>query len=157
MKRAWGALSLLLAVAPAIATCPPAGESAASLRELKRGGWKQPAADEPRHALALALLDCLSDPSPELRDEITFDALQNWMRTGRLSDATLAALRTRLLAMLALPPDPAGFTQPFAALVLAEVARVDRLRGNLSDDERAALVARGTQWLAGWRDARAFD
>lgn len=150
-------LPLLLAAAAAGATCPPAGETRDSLRALKASEWKQPADEAARAALALAMLDCLSDPSPELRDGIAFDALQNWMRTGRLPEATIAALRLRLMAMLAVPPDPAGFTQPFAALVLAEVARVDRLRANLSDEERAALVERGTRWLAGWRDARAFD
>ncbi len=150
-------LLLSAAAAGAGANCPPAGETTASLRALKAAEWKQPADEAARAALALALLDCLSDPNPELRDAIAFDALQNWMRTGRLPEPTIAALRTRLMAMLAAPPDPAGFAQPFAALVLAEVARVDRQRGNLSDEERAALVERGTRWLAAWRDARAYD
>lgn len=157
MKGSRMLVLLLAVVLPAAAACPPPGVGLEALRAFKGEGWAQPAADDARQALALALLDCLSDPRPELRDELAFAALQAWMRAGRLSDATLATLRTRLLDLLARPADPAGFTQPFAVLVLAEVARVDRLRGHLSDDERAALVARGTQWLAGWRDARAFD
>ena len=155
--KAAGLALLLAAAGSGWATCPPAGESRATLQALKAAEWKEPTDADQRQALALALLDCLSDPDPWLRDAVTFDALQNWMRTGRLSDATLRSLRLRLLAMLAVPPDPAGFTQPFAALVLAEVARVDRQRGNLSDEERAALVARGTRWLAEWRDTRAYD
>ncbi len=139
------------------ATCPPAGHDKAALMAQRAGDWKAPQADDERQALALALLDCLSDPDPALRDLIAFDALQNWMRTGRLDAPTLRTLRERLLLLLAAPPDPAGFTQPFAALVLAEVARIDRQRGNLSDDERAALISQGTRWLAGWRDYRAFD
>jgi hypothetical protein len=151
-------LVLLLATAGScFATCPPAGESRATLQALKAGEWKEPADAERRQALALALLDCLSDPDPWLRDAVTFDALQNWMRTGRLDDTTLRSLRIQLLALLAAPPDAAGFTQPFAALLLAEVARVDRLRGNLNDEERAALVSQGIRWLAGWRDVRAYD
>jgi len=151
-------LALLLAAAGScFATCPPAGETRATLQALKATEWKEPADADKRQALALALLDCLSDPDPWLRDAVAFDALQHWMRTSRLDDATLRSLRVKLLAMLAVPPDPAGFTQPFAALVLAEVARVDRLRGNLSDEERAALVNQGTRWLSEWRDVRAYD
>lgn len=146
-----------LLAGPAAATCPPPGETVASLQALKATEWKQPEADDARQALALGLLDCLSDPSPLLRDEVAFEALQHWMRTGRLAASTLQALRTQLLAMLAQPPDPAGFTQPFAALVLAEVARVDRLRANLNEVERAELLAAATRWLAGWRDYRAFE
>lgn len=149
---------LLLATAGAgFAACPPAGETRASLQLLKATAWKEPADDTKRQALAVALLDCLAEPDPWLRDDVGFDAQVHWMRGGRLDDTTLAAIRQRLLAMLAAPPDAAGFAQPFAALVLAEVARVDRLRGNLSDEERAALVAQGTRWLAAWRDVRAFD
>lgn len=157
MTRAASVAVLLAAAGSCFATCPPAGETRASLQALKAAEWKEPADAQKRQALALALIDCLSDPDPVLRDAVTFDALQNWMRTGRLDEATVASLRGRLLAMLAAPPDGPGFAQPFAALVLAEVARVDRLRGNLSDDERAALVTQGTRWLAGWRDPRAFD
>jgi len=123
---------------------------------MKAANWKLPDDDAARQALALGLLDCLSDPRPLLRDELAFEGLQHGMRTGRLDLATLQALRVRLLALLAAPPDAAGFTQPFAALVLAEVARVDRLQGNLNEAERAELVDAATRWLAGWRDYRAF-
>ena len=156
MRRVAAAL-LLAAGGGCLAACPPAGESRASLQALKAAEWKEPADAARRQALALALADCLSDPDPVLRDAIAFDGLQNWMRTGRLDDTTVATLRQRLLAVLAAPPDAAGFAQPFAALVLAEVARIDRLRGGLSDGDRAALVAQGAAWLSGWRDMRAFD
>jgi hypothetical protein len=155
--KAAGLALLLAAAGSCFATCPPAGESRATLLALKAAEWKEPSDADKRQALALALLDCLSDPDPALRDGVAFDALQNWMRTGRLDDVTLRSLRLKLLALLAAPPDAAGFTQPFAALVLAEVARVDRQRGHLSDEERAALVTQGTRWLAEWRDARAYD
>ena len=75
-----------------------------------------------------------------LRDGIAFEALQAWMRGRRLGTDTLHAMRGRLLAMLAAPADAAGFAQPFAALVLAELARVDRLKPWLSTEERDALV-----------------
>lgn len=142
---------------PAFAACPPDGTSRAELQALKAQRWQAPADDDTRAALALGLLDCLADPDPALRDGLTFDALQTWMRGRRLAPATLQAIRVRLLGTLAAAPDAAGFAQPFAALVLAEVARVDRLQPFLADDERDGLVAAGTRWLAGVRDYRGFD
>ena len=154
MKLRLGALLVALA-GTATATCPPQGETTVSLQALKADKWLRP--DTERQALALALLDCLSDPSPLLRDGIAFEGLQFWMRSGKIDKPTLQALRLRLMAMLAAPADPAGFTQAFAALVLAEVARVDRLQGHLSDEERAALVDQATNYLAGVRDYRGYD
>lgn len=149
----------LCAVAPAGAACPPPGETLASMQALRQARWQRPdlVTDAPRHALALALLDCLSDPDPQWRDELAFEALQAWMRGGRLDTATLRSLRQRLLATLAAAPDAAGFAQPFAALVLAEVARVDRLQPWMSADERQALVDGAARYLAGVRDHRGFD
>lgn len=156
MKRRLAGL-LAAACGAAAAVCPPPGESKASLAAYRAAEWKQPADEAQRQALALALLDCLSDPDPALRDLTAFDALQYWLRTGGLNAATQKTLRERLLAMVAAPPDPAGFTQPFAALVLSEVARTDRIRAHFSEAEFAAQVAAATRWLAGWQDWRAFD
>lgn len=141
------------------AACPPAGETRASLLALKAGQWQAtPALPAAAHqTLALALVDCLADPDPVLRDEIAFDALQTWMRGGLLTPATLHTLRSGLLATLAAPADAAGFRQPFAALVLAEVARVDRLQPFLTADERNTLVTQAARYLAGVRDLRGFD
>ena len=161
MSRALQHAALLLGMlAPAVwAACPPAGETTATLQALKAEGWQRPdlQADPPRQALALALLDCLADPDPALRDGIAFEALQAWMRGGRLGTDTLHAMRGRLLAMLAAPADAAGFAQPFAALVLAELARVDRLKPWLSTEERDALVDAAVRYLAGVRDYRGYD
>lgn len=146
---------------PVQAACPPAGHDAASLQALKARQWRLDGAaavvDAERSALALALLDCLPDPDPALRDGIAFEALQAWMRAGQLPTATVQALRLRLQARLAAPADAEGFAQPFAALVLAEVARVDRRQPYLAADERAELVAAATRYLAGVRDYRGFD
>lgn len=153
--------------AAAPAACPPAGQTQASLLALKARQWQagpelQAAQDtqamrDGRQALALALVDCLADPDPVLRDDIAFGALQSWMRAGLLTEPTLHTLRTGLLATLAAPADAAGFRQPFAALVLAEVARVDRLQPFLAADERDALVAQAAAYLTGVRDRRGFD
>lgn len=139
------------------AACPPDGTSRAELQALHAQRWQAPVDDAARAALAIGLLDCLPDPDPTLRDTFAFEALQAWMRAGRLAPATLQRIRTRLVGVLAAPADAAGFAQPFAALALAEVARVDRLAPFLADDERAALVDAGTRWLAAVRDYRGFD
>lgn len=129
------------------------------MQALRQARWQRPdlVAEAPRQALALALLDCLAAPDPQWRDELAFEALQAWMRAGRIDTATLRSLHQRLLATLATAPEPAGFEQPFAALVLAEVARVDRLQPWMNTDERQALVDGATRYLAGVRDHRGFD
>lgn len=150
------AAAVVRAAAPA---CPPAGHGLASLQALKAARWQLPGPDAAaaRPALALALLDCLGDADPVLRDDLAFEALQAWMRAGQLDEATLRQIGQRLQAALAAPPDAAGFVQPFSALVLAEVARVDRLQPFLTPAERAALVAQAARYLAGVRDYRGFD
>ena len=156
LRFAIGAL-LLGSAACAVAACPPAGLDTAALEALKKAGWTV-ADDARRQSLALELLDCLASPDPRLRDELAFDALSRWLRGNLVTPATLQAMRAALL--LQLRPDaadPAGFRQPFAALALAEVARVDRLQPFLSPAERAGLVDAAAAYLRGVRDYRGFD
>jgi len=134
----------------ATANCPVAG-----LREAKAAKWHVPD-DARRQALALQAVSCLSSPDPVERDELAFEALQAWMRADKLDTATVQELRTRLAAQLQ-APDPQGFARPFAALVLADVARVDRIKPYLSTDQRAQLVGAATEYLRGVNDYRGFD
>lgn len=135
--------------------CPPPGWSVAQLDALKRDRFAMP---EPaaRQALAVALTACLAHPDPALRDGIAFEAFTSWMRGGLLEQPTLVTVRDRLLAMLQ-AGDAQGFAAPFAALVLAEVARTDRVKPWMSDGDRDALVRAGAQYLARITDYRAFD
>lgn len=147
--------ALLLAVAtPLRAACPPPGHDAQSLQALRAAGFEVANAVE-RETLALSLLDCLGDPDPALRDGIAYEALAKWMRAGAFDPPVLRQLRGRLEAMLG-QRDPAGFQQPFAALVLSEVARTDRVQPWMSDGERSAMVATATAWLRGVDDYRGF-
>ncbi|MGM9481097.1 DUF2785 domain-containing protein [Roseateles sp. NT4] len=107
--------------------------------------------------LAEDLLPCLASPDPQLRDLIGFETLYAWARAGKLQPATLQRLRVQLLAVLDSPPDAAGVHQPFAALALSEVARVDRVQPYLSPAEREDLVAHAARYLAGVRDYRGFS
>ncbi len=139
----------LLACVQAQAACPP------NAAALKAGKWQVEDAAK-RQALAIEMLDCLSSPDPVLRDEIGFEGLQHWMRSDKLETSTVQAIRTALTARLT-AADPSGFAQPFAALVLAEVARIDRLKPYLAPADRAALVAASNAYLTGVRDYRGFD
>jgi hypothetical protein len=144
-------IAACLAHGAATAACPPG----AQLAELRAAKWEVPD-NARRQSLALDMLGCLADPDPVVRDETGFESLQVWMRTQKLDPATMQAIRAALLARLK-APDSAGFAQPFAALVLAEVARADRVKPYLSDAERTDLVRSSTAWLAGVRDYRGYD
>lgn len=141
-------IALLSIPALAVAACP------AELSQLRAAKFEV-ADDARRQALALGLQACLASPDPELRDGLGFAALETWMRGQKLDAATMRSLRSTQLAALN-KPDAAGFAQPFAALVLAEVARADRIVPYLSETERAELVRAGSAYLAAVRDYRGY-
>jgi hypothetical protein len=150
-------IACIAAAAPVRAACPPPGHERTSLEALKASGFEI-ADDQRRQALALALLPCLADPDPRLRDGVAFEAYYTWLRADRLDLAT----RTELLARLGvlIEPDPAdreGFRQPFAALTLSEVARTDRVKPWLTPAQRDTLVSQAARYLASIRDYRGFD
>lgn len=153
--RRWMLGVALLACVPAMAACPPAGYDKAALRALKSGDFAVAGAAGKR-ALAIGLVDCLGDPDPVLRDGIAYEALQHWMRAGDFDPTFLRRLRDALYARLD-APDPEGVSRPFGALVLAEVARTDRIATWMSVAEREAMLARATGYLASVRDYRGFE
>lgn len=147
----WG---LPLAVA---AGCPPDGQDRPGLLALKAGGFVMPDGTL-RQALALALVDCLADPDPALRDGVAYEALSTWLRADALDRGTRQALLERLLPMLRPEArDPDGFGAPFAALVLSEVARTDRIAAWMTPAQRVALVDAAAGYVEGVRDYRGFD
>src|SRR3982751_5541580 len=130
MRVALPLLFVLAGVGPAAsAGCPPAGWNAAKLQALKAGKFELEDADA-RARLASGLLDCLPSPDPALRDGIAFAAWQAWARAGQLDEATLRAALERLQSQLVqdIADRGSGFAAPFSALVLAEVARTDRIQ-----------------------------
>jgi hypothetical protein len=145
------ALMLLATAATAVqATCPEN-----LLNEAKANKWAVED-DARRNTLATQSLACLDSSNPVLRDELAFEALQAWMRGDKLSLATLEALRAGLLARLKAPGGD-GFGRPFAALVLADVARTDRVKPWLTPAQRDDLVNAAAAYLSGVRDYRGFD
>lgn len=135
--------------------CPPAGHTRTTLLALRSQGFVV-SDDHARQRLAIDLLDCLAAPDPELRDGVAFEALAAWLRDTRLTADTRAELLTRLLALLT-APDPAGFSQPFAALVLSEVVRTDRIEPWLTAAMRETVLTAATHYLSTITDYRGFD
>lgn len=149
-------LWLALGLPAAYAQCPPAAWTPDALQRLKADGWKLEDASQ-RQTLATALLPCLADAKPQLRDGIAFEGLSAWLRGKQLTPTTQLAIYQSQLALLASQaPDEEGFAKPFAALVLSEVARADRLVPFLAPPERAALVEAGADYLSRITDYRGF-
>lgn len=140
------------------AHCPPAPHSLASLQALKAQQWQVEDANQ-RQVYALALLSCLSDPDPQLRDGIAFEALSHWMRQALLTTDTLHTIRQILLSQVnqSAQDDELGLRAPFAALVLAEVARVDRRTPFLNEAQREEMIDSATVFLSSTKDYRGYD
>jgi len=145
----------MLMVTPALATCPPDGQSAESLRKLKALNFEVSDVDA-RKPLAMGLIACLGDPDPAMRDDIAYSALATWMRASAFDADTLRAMRDALYAQLD-ADDPAGFQKPYTALVLSEVARTDRIKPWMTPEERVAMVEKAASFLETVHDYRGFD
>lgn len=147
--------SVLLLPFTAARACEPLGLPANVFLSGDHGQFAVPP-DVDAAALVLALAACLADPDPVIRDGIGYAGIAAILRDGSVTAETIRALMTHLLALLE-AEDESGFGPPFAALALAEVARVDRVDPLFSDAERAALVAAATDYIRGIRDYRGFD
>lgn len=140
----------------ALATCPPDGLTRGELRELKTAQFEV-ADDDRRNRLAIALLGCLDDPDPAIRDGVVYEGLSSWLRGKALTNDTIVALEASLRATLLGEKDAGGFRRPFAALVLSEVARADRIAPVFPDSVRAELVHTAATSLSRIDDYRGFD
>lgn len=136
--------------------CPPDGYTKKDLRAIKQAGFELADGAE-RDRLAVALLACVADPDPELRDGVAFEGIATWLRSGQLSQETYQSLRAGLMLQLQAAPDRAGFRQPFAALILSEVARVDRFQAQLNPDLRDEMVIAAAHYLESVEDYRGFS
>jgi len=147
-------LCLSLAIPAHAAGCTLVTESPTTLARWKASGFAMP--DEAdRSARALALADCLGEADPSLRDGIAFEALSTWMRGKQLDAQALRTLQRRLQSQLH-GADPDGFRKPFAALVLSEVARTDRVQPWMTADERSRMATAAAAYLSSVRDYRGY-
>lgn len=136
------------------ARCTLAGEAPATLARWKASGFAV-ADTAQRNQRARALADCLGEVDPSLRDGIAYEALSTWMRGKQLDAETLRALKANLLRQLA-GADAHGFRKPFAALVLSEVARTDRVQPWMTPDERERMVTAASMYLQSVHDYRGY-
>ena len=141
---------------PASAACPPAGYARDGLKALRSRGFEVADATE-RKRLATALLACIDDPDPQIRDEVVFEGLSKWLRAKALDGPTVVTLAESLSVTLAGSKDAGGFRLPFAALVLSEVVRVDRIEPVFTDTFRSALVDLAAASFTQVDDYRGFD
>lgn len=136
--------------------CPPTGWSRAALLELREREFQldgTSVADA-----AIELLPCLYSADPILRDQIAFTAIATWGRSKQLPSTTALKLLVTLQQKLGRDaPDATGFAKPFAALTLAEVARMDRLDPFMSDKQREELLGAATAYMRSITDYRGFD
>lgn len=143
------------ALAPA--PCAPAATLAAFGDERARSEAILAMDPAVREDLARALTACLGDPDPEIRDGVAYTALSQMLRTQLVSIETVMDLEEDLRARLARPADAGGFEAPFAALVLAEVARTDRVTPWMGPEERDRLIAATHAYLGTLSDYRGYS
>src|SRR5262249_47911269 len=138
------AISACATANAASAGCPPAGYDRARLDALNAAHWEIADA-RARNALARAMVGCLADPDTAYRDGLAFEAFQHWMRADQLSHETLLAIGDELQGWLT-APEGDGYARPFAALILAEFARTDRVHPWLTAARRASLLGASTTY-----------
>ena len=138
--------------------CPPQGWDRARLEGLKAAEFEIADAAA-RDAFARAVTACLASSDPWLRDGVAFEALTHMLRGRQLGDDTMRALLADLTARLKRDERvySPGFGQSFAALVLSEVARADRIQPYLAEDELLKLLVDAQHWFINIKDYRGFS
>lgn len=158
-------LSVFVLFSLTVAACRPPSQSPMAYRPLgyDKAALLQLRADgfviedvEQRARMATALLHLLGAPDPVLRDKIAYEAYTTWLRGKLLPAETIRQLRSALIELLTAPDDE-GFRRPFAALVLAEVARSDRIDPLFSGDERTEMISAATAYMQSIDDYRGFS
>ncbi len=145
----------LLWVAGVAQACPPDGWDRARLLALKAASFEIADAGE-RERFAESVVACVASRDPFLRDGVAFEGLSHMLRKEQLSDPGKIRIARDLLRRLT-SREPLGFEAPFAALVLAEVVRADRVKAYLPSDLRTAIGEGAVTFVAGVRDYRGFD
>lgn len=148
------ASTLFALASPAHAACTLSTQERDDLYRWKSSSFGMDNASA-RNQRALSLLDCLGDADPFLRDDIAFEALSTWMREKQLDTGTLRHIQKRLLAQLD-ETDDEGFKRPFAALVLSEIARTDRVQPWMTTEELRRMSAAAVIYLSSVRDYRGY-
>lgn len=103
-----------------------------------------------------ALIACLGDPDPAVRDDFAFSMWYHAFDGKRLPVPMRRHVVERLSAILSGPDDAGGYLRPFAALSLFPAVRADRTEPYLGDAELHALAQTAASYLRGITDYRGF-
>ena len=123
-----------------------------TLKADKYQGIETPAINQ----IALDLRPCIGHPRPEIRDGLVYESLSGFLRGEQLTDETKLQLFGHMLGLMNGPYIEPGYTRPFAALDMSELARADRITPYLSDEQREALVHTTASYMTGITDYRGF-
>ncbi|MEE4192953.1 MAG: DUF2785 domain-containing protein [Halieaceae bacterium] len=156
-------VAALLTAAPVSAqsACSPLGLTSDLLENAHASGFAS-IDDESIPEFLKGTPPCLSSIDPFFRDQIGYEGTATLLRRNDVADpqliAALRALRQDLVNRLeASVADPDGVMKPFAAIVLAEVARTDRVSPWMTAEERRDSVAAAGRYLSEITDYRAFE
>ncbi|MBD8526790.1 DUF2785 domain-containing protein [Pseudomarimonas arenosa] len=103
------------------------------------------------------MLACFDHPDPSIRDQWVYESLSQLLRARRIASVDIERAIAHLQPVLTRATDEAGYAQPFAALLLSELVRADRLDPDLDPRRLAGLAQDASRYLQGVRDYRAFD
>lgn len=149
------ALFLIAPLAGVSAACPPDGWSRERLETLKAAGFEIEDAAS-RDEFAEAVIACVASPDPFLRDGVAFEAVSHMLRADRLATEVKRRITRDLLTRIG-RREPGGFEAPFAALLLAEIARADGLAQFLSSAQRDEIATAAIHYVVSLRDYRGYD
>lgn len=141
--------------------CQPLGMTYDELKTVYQNQL-QGISNEQRPDYLRTVVPCYGSTDPFLRDQIGYEATAALLRReGALDKNMINALdkfKDDLIALLAPEAaDPHGVTKPFAVIVLAEVARTDRIHKWMNDAERLELITQAQKYLTGITDYRAYE
>lgn len=126
------------------------------LLALKDANFALPA-DVSVDSVARAFLGCIGHANPAIRDGVVFAAYQHWLRAGLVTPAMASQVQAVLLANLAgSDKDPLFFRSSFAALILAETVRMDRIQPYLTSAQRQSVVDGISRFIRNIADYRGF-
>jgi hypothetical protein len=163
----WGGAQAAPAPPPAAPSTRPAAQTqapAAHDREFWRAIAKNkfaPPAGQPMTPLLLELSGQLGSADPELRDDLAYTIIDQWVRHQEVPATDLNALadawRENLRFKIGETGTDSVFTRSFSALCLASLARREQQAPFLGPERYQALLAEGLTYLKEERDLRGFD